>query len=331
MSLTRIPACTTKGCPAPSDPDFHACWCGRKEIEHHHVESRGMGGTKLKRNVVALCHKHHEAVTLHEYYDIVTVLEGSVTYTYMDARGEVLHTRTLEAGSAAAEVSKRGAGRGLATSLQSTRAAGEPVVPAASSAAAPPASGESSAGEAVLAARPMPNATAHGGSSPTPFSLEDWCAEGMQLVYFGIALRDGQDEVRFRIGDWFNKGEQALSDEAYGFLRGFEDVTVRQYSWVAGRVIPDTRVSELPWTFHRAVAALPEPEQKEWLKRAQEENLSSKDLNQAIHGKKTTVKRYAVKELREVLEDWPFAHGEMKVSFRVAVLAFADWLELEAS
>lgn len=287
MTVERTPACPVKFCPAPRDPDWHRCWCGGLEIEHHHVESRGMGGSKLKKNVVALCHRHHEAVTLHECYDIVTEFDWGKTYSYMSTNGEVLHTRTLEAGGAAAGA--RLEGEALRAPGSEESAGGEPgrcVAPAA----APPASGEDSAGEGdEVGVSYQPDTlgrTRPSSPSPAPFSLDDWCAEGMQLVYFGIALRDGQDEVRFQIGDWFNKGEQALSDEAYGFLRGFEDVTVRQYSWVAGRVALDTRVSELPWTFHRAVAALPEPEQRDWLEKAQKEHLTSKELNRAIHGKR---------------------------------------------
>jgi hypothetical protein len=119
----------------------------------------------------------------------------------------------------------------------------------------------------------------------------------MQLVYMGLAFRDATDGLRFAIGDWFNKGETMMPNEVYGYLRGFEDVTVRQYSWVAGRVSPDTRVSELSWSHARAVAALPEPEQKDWLEKAQKERLTSKELNRAIHGEKPKVKRYSLDEL----------------------------------
>lgn len=296
MTVTREPACRTKGCPAPRDPDWHQCWCGTKEIEHHHVESRGMGGSKLKRNVVALCHKHHEAVTLHECYDIVTVFDWGTTYTYTSAKGEVLHDRKLEAGSAAAE----------GASPETTVRQG-PTKECRSSAAAPSASGESSAAEDSAVNDSLDGSGSDGvrsgisaSSSAAPPSLESWCREGMQLVHMGLALRDAQDGFRFAIGDWFNKGEGLLGEEAFGYLRGFEEVTVRQYSWVAGRVSPDTRVFAPSWSHCRAVAALPEPEQKERLKRAQTENLSSKDLNQAINPPPPKVKRWSLEELREI-------------------------------
>src|SRR3990167_10968779 len=68
-SVTRVPLCAVDFCPFPSEPDFHQCFCGSRLVEHHHVISRGMGGSKKRRNdpanVVCICHAHHEAVTLH--------------------------------------------------------------------------------------------------------------------------------------------------------------------------------------------------------------------------------------------------------------------------
>lgn len=158
-------------------------------------------------------------------------------------------------------------------------------------------------------------------AAPLPFSKDVWCREGMQLVYWYIAVRDAGDEVRFKIGDWYNEGDRVLGEEAPGYLRGFEDVTVRQYSWVAGRVSPDTRVSTLAWTYHRAVAALEAPKQKEWLEKAQEENLSSKGLYRAIHGEKPKVKRWTAGDLR----GWANQYGTPPQ--RRLLLAWIDWLE----
>ncbi|KKK65645.1 hypothetical protein LCGC14_2972090, partial [marine sediment metagenome] len=41
-SVVRIPLCRVSYCPAPNDPDWHACLVtGATAIEHHHVEGRG--------------------------------------------------------------------------------------------------------------------------------------------------------------------------------------------------------------------------------------------------------------------------------------------------
>ena len=106
-TIERTPTCTVRHCPAPRDPDWHVCWCGKLNIEHHDVVGGGMGGGgghhKRPENVVALCHDHHEAITTHLCSDrIFNVLPGR-PYVYYDVRGNILHERLLEVGSAAAE------------------------------------------------------------------------------------------------------------------------------------------------------------------------------------------------------------------------------------
>lgn len=49
----------------PYDPDmYHPCEiCGGKMVDVHHIEARGMGGSKLKdtiENLMGLCRKCHE-------------------------------------------------------------------------------------------------------------------------------------------------------------------------------------------------------------------------------------------------------------------------------
>ena len=279
--VTRIPACPVKYCPARKDPDFHKCWCGRKDIEHHDAGAKGMGGGKdhhkRPENIVALCHGHHEAITTLECSDrILDLPTTGRTYVYYDTDGTILHEQPLEAGSTAAESGEPARNHGSAPP--------DLVMPeqAKSSAAAPSASGESSAGElGVITGSGLVPTQA---GSPALFSLETWCQEGMKLVYLGLSIRDATDGLRFAIGDWVNTGEGRLGEEVYGYLRGFKDVTVRQYSWVAGRV--RYRVTDLAWSCHRAVAALEPSKQKEWLDKAREKNLTSKDLYREIHGEK---------------------------------------------
>lgn len=164
--------------------------------------------------------------------------------------------------------------------------------------------------------------------SSAPFRLEDWCSEGMKLVYWGLAFRDAGDALRFEIGDWFVKGEGKLGEEAYGYVSGFQDATVRQYAWVSARV--STRVKKLSWSHHRAVAALEEPKQKEWLDRALAENLTATDLNRAIQPKKPKVKRWTLDELRERAGKWMYAPLVITPGPH-RVFEFLDWLEKEGT
>ena len=170
-------------------------------------------------------------------------------------------------------------------------ASGGPVRSAADIAGGPAlASGGSGAAEGERVALHGPPFTPSAAPpSLETFSLETWQEEGKRLVEMGHALKDATSMWQFTVGDWFVRGENALGEEVYGHIDwvGFSGVALRQYAWVAAKVGPDTRVLARSWTYCRAVAALPEPKQKEWLKRAQEENLSSKDLSQAINPPKS--------------------------------------------
>ena len=343
MTVSRSPVCRVRGCPAPKSPEWHIPFCGHGlEGHHHHVPKRSQGGKRIVAFLCVNCHNEVDnGISLGN--QIWKDKDGREHYLLYDmAKGpiEPIVDRVLEAGSAAAErvATREGsahdassaaapsASRAESAAAETCEVTGDPpnATRGISSAAAPPASDESSAAEPLdKGAHPSPARDSRlvpsPPAAPPSFSKDVWCQEGMQLVYWYIAVRDARDEVRFKIGDWFNEGEGILSDEAYGYLRGFEDVTVRQYSWVAGRVSPDTRVSELSWTMHRAVAALEAPKQKEWLERAQEENLSSKGLYRAIHGEKPKVKRWTLEELRQE------RYGTEKQ--RIIILAFLDWLE----
>jgi len=71
--LEREPLCPVKWCPFPTSPEFHECWCGRLDVEHHHVDPRGMGGSPERRddpdNIQCVCPPHHKAVTTEGYTD----------------------------------------------------------------------------------------------------------------------------------------------------------------------------------------------------------------------------------------------------------------------
>jgi hypothetical protein len=71
--IQREPMCRIEWCPFPSSPEFHECWCGRLDVEHHHVDPRGMGGSPERRddpdNIQCVCPPHHKAVTTEGYTD----------------------------------------------------------------------------------------------------------------------------------------------------------------------------------------------------------------------------------------------------------------------
>jgi hypothetical protein len=74
-TVTREALCRAKVCPFPSDPFWHVCIvCGNPEVDHQHVDSRKMGGSKSRdvpENIVMLCRAHHDEVTLNKVRDTI--------------------------------------------------------------------------------------------------------------------------------------------------------------------------------------------------------------------------------------------------------------------
>ena len=104
----------------------------------------------------------------------------------------------------------------------------------------------------------------------------------MQLLYWGLKLKDPTAEFRWQIGDWLVRMEQKLGEPAYQYFEPVKEAfgydAIRQYKSVSGRVPAVTRVTALSWSHHRAVAALPEKAQRAALITAQEEGLSSREV-----------------------------------------------------
>lgn len=107
--MKRIPECKAPYCPAPTDPDWHKCWiCGAIATEHHHVRPRGMGGSKSRKkdpkNIVALCHSHHEMVTTGGWGCAINHIPGrGLVFWAWDLHGNTKAERVLEAESSAVE------------------------------------------------------------------------------------------------------------------------------------------------------------------------------------------------------------------------------------
>ncbi len=92
------------------------------------------------------------------------------------------------------------------------------------------------------------------------------------------------EAVRFAIGDAILQGESLYGEQAFQAFERFQlsEEAMKEYVRVAQRVPRARRRKGLSWSHHRAVAALPPPEQKEWLKRASDESMSHHDMRAAL-------------------------------------------------
>jgi hypothetical protein len=99
-----------------------------------------------------------------------------------------------------------------------------------------------------------------------------------------VLLGKMHEAVRFAIGDAILLGEQLFKEEAYQAIEqlGLSETARREYVRVAERVPRRNRRKDLSWSHHRAVASLPLPEQKEWLKAAASEQMSHHTLRNAL-------------------------------------------------
>lgn len=90
---------------------------------------------------------------------------------------------------------------------------------------------------------------------------DDWLA-------VGGALRRLQSSLQWLIGDWLLVGERewGVTYEKVAALTGYDVATLRDCAYVSSHVRMSIRIDKLSWTHHRLIAALPEDEQRQWLK-----------------------------------------------------------------
>ncbi len=96
------------------------------------------------------------------------------------------------------------------------------------------------------------------------------------------------EAVRFAIGDAILFGEKVYKEKSYQAfeLLNLSERGQQEYVRVSERVPRSTRRKDLSWSHHRAVAALPPPKQKEWLKVASDRGLSHHALRDALRNGK---------------------------------------------
>ena len=97
------------------------------------------------------------------------------------------------------------------------------------------------------------------------------------------------ESVKFAIGDAILLGEQLYGEEAFQAIESMNlsEETRRECLRVSARVARSRRRTDLSWSHHRAVAALPAQDQKQWLRRCADEHLSHHALRDALRNGET--------------------------------------------
>ena len=112
---------------------------------------------------------------------------------------------------------------------------------------------------------------------PRQLPFEAWLGVGRQLS--GVVASSA-----WYLGDWLVFGQQAYRGRYREALErtGLDYQTLRNYAWVARRFGLSRRRATLAFGHHAEVAALPEPEQDFWLRKAEEHDWSTAQLRRVV-------------------------------------------------
>ncbi len=94
------------------------------------------------------------------------------------------------------------------------------------------------------------------------------------------------NSVAWCLGDWLVFGETAFAGRYREAIEqtSLDYQTLRNYAWVARRFALSRRRDTLSFGHHAEVAALPEPEQDFWLRKAEEYRWPVKRLRREVRG-----------------------------------------------
>ncbi|MGH3273208.1 MAG: LmbU family transcriptional regulator [Streptosporangiaceae bacterium] len=121
---------------------------------------------------------------------------------------------------------------------------------------------------------------------PQKLSFERW-------INIGQHLSDISSSSAWCLGDWLAYGETAFTGRYRSAIEqtSLDYQTLRNYAWVAKRFSLSRRQETLSFGHHAEVAALPEPEQDFWLRKAELFHWSVKHLR---HEVRTSLRERAI-------------------------------------
>jgi len=145
-----------------------------------------------------------------------------------------------------------------------------------------------------LEARPtelLDHLASNGALRTTGLYLTDPNLTYGELEAVGALLGRMHQSLRFAIGDWLRLMEERFPEKfsQAAEVLGISEEGMREYLRVSEKVPRSIRREKLSWSHHRAVAALETPDQKQWLKRAESEQLSHHQLRDQLRTREDPV------------------------------------------
>jgi hypothetical protein len=132
----------------------------------------------------------------------------------------------------------------------------------------------------IIPRRMLPGiVTATSWTPPKSMKSEQW-------VSAGATLSKIEGMVQFWLGDWWTFGEHRYGNRAQairdGDLGDYSFQTLANYAWVARGVKASHRRETLSFKHHEMVVGLPAKQQRQWLDRAEHEQLSAAAMKALI-------------------------------------------------
>ena len=301
-----------------------------------------MGGSKKRRddplNVVALCHSHHEMVTLHECSDDILDLPGrGLTYVYFDLHGKVLIERVLGA-AADGEVGSSTAERRFEVTLD-PEVAGSTPASQPLSAAAPSAENKEESDEAGRnrarnqegVSDGQGDRSAEATADATVVDTDHLAAVGLEhrpssltheeRVAIAQQIKDAEWGRQWIAGDTANAWIAELGESAEQYLSdfGYVQESLANILRVCAKIPPAYRNGNLRFSHHVVVAGENLEDVEMHLAECVEMQWSVAEFRRQRKGTKPRVKRRTLAEFRAAWTEWPALNRHFET--------FLDYLE----
>lgn len=114
-------------------------------------------------------------------------------------------------------------------------------------------------------------------SASQELGFEDWARVGKRMGMTGRS-------AGWWLGDWLRYGNVRYGERYARAARitGYDTQTLMNMVYVASRIDPSRRREKLSWSHHAEVAPLEPLDQEQWLRVADIDHLSVRDLREAI-------------------------------------------------
>ena len=146
---------------------------------------------------------------------------------------------------------------------------------------------------------------------------------------FYPAVKELKTAGNWVLGDYFAWGEYLfdLTYDQMAEITGLKSETIEVYASICRNVRKLIRINSLSFAHHRLVAAMPEPEQIDWLQKAVEGGWSVREMRRQITGESDDTPALADKKNRKVMNEIWRAVEQGRAVNREQIQHVRRWLD----